>query len=251
MPGWRSSVVSSAISALSDAVPSRRTLRAAASGAPSARRGSWRRWRRSRLLLLDARAHVLDDRGVLAAQALELHHLLGQVAAADVQGAAGFGAQVGDVGDDRRAAGSSGAGPSRLRPAPSSTGSWLAASSSASLLTLATRPFWPDTGITWCLRRPRISAVVARCRSICACTWGRAERVPHGVDLVQHHQARIGVLVLGDQVLAPDRQVGLGHAGVGARMNTTACACGIRLTVSSGSAPMAFRPGCRGSPGPA
>ncbi len=44
---------------------------------------------------------------------------------------------------------------------------------------------------------------------------GRTEGVPHGVDLVEHHQTRLLALALHRQMLAPDRQVGLGHTGVG------------------------------------
>ena len=49
------------------------------------------------LLLRDARAHVLDHRGVLALQPLELAHLLIQVAAPDVDHAAAFLPQAGNA----------------------------------------------------------------------------------------------------------------------------------------------------------
>jgi len=44
---------------------------------------------------------------------------------------------------------------------------------------------------------------------------GRTQRVPHGVDLVEHDQPGGVPLTQGGQVLAPDAEIGLGDAGVG------------------------------------
>ena len=54
------------------------------------------------LLLRNPAAHVLDDGGVLALQALELHQLLGQIAPADVDDTPGLLAQTGNTSGDRR-----------------------------------------------------------------------------------------------------------------------------------------------------
>ena len=44
---------------------------------------------------------------------------------------------------------------------------------------------------------------------------GRTQVVPHRVDLVEHHELGTVATVHGADVLAPDRQVRLGHAGIG------------------------------------
>ena len=56
-----------------------------------------------RLLLLDTRSHVLDHRAVLAPQATQFHHLLGQIAPPDAHGTPCFGTQLADPGGNRRA----------------------------------------------------------------------------------------------------------------------------------------------------
>ena len=65
------------------------------------------------------------------------------------------------------------------------------ASSSPSRLTLATRPFCADTGITCVARQAEhLSRSRALALDLGLDLRGRAERVPHGVDLVEHHDAR-------------------------------------------------------------
>ena len=92
--------------------------------------------------------------------------------------------------------------------------------------------------------RPRISAEVARWRSICACTCAGVLSESHIVSILFSTTRRESMLSA--SVIRCSRQIARSDLVTpvsAARMNTTAWACGIRFTVSSGSAPMAFRPG--------
>src|SRR6185369_2748755 len=128
--------------------------------------------------------------------------------------------------------------------ARSRTSSWLACSRAPSPLILATRPFWAETGITCSLGRPRISAEVARCRSIWPCTCAGVLSESHIVSILLRTTRRESVLSA--SVTRCSRQIDRSDLVTpvsAASMKTTAWACGIRLTVNSGSAPMAFSPG--------
>ena len=106
------------------------------------------------------------------------------------------------------------------RPSPStdsSAGSRLACSSGTSRRILACRPFCADTGST-CVQRhaQQFGRALALALDLGIDLGRRAQRVPHGVDLVEHHDAGFARIAFGDQVLAPDREIGTGHARVGA-----------------------------------
>ena len=167
------------------------------------------------LLLLDARAHVPDHRSVLAAQPFELEHLLGQVAPADVDRAPGFNLEVADA---RRHA--------LLQDFLTLAQHTLAqgALQQRQLARLQQGRVVIDLGDQALLGRHRdhlLQPQTEDFRRGCALAvdlglhLGRgAQRVPHRVDLVQDHQPGIGAVGFADQVFAPDRQVGLGDAGV-------------------------------------
>ena len=111
-------------------------------------------------------------------------------------------------------------------------------------MTLATSPFCAETGITRDSDRPRISADVALCLSICACTCSGVLKASHRVSILLSTTRRASVA--SPSVIRCSRQIDRSDlvTPVSApRMKTTACAWEIRLTVNSGSAPMAFKPG--------
>ena len=98
--------------------------------------------------------------------------------------------------------------------------------------------------MTCCLGIPRISAVDARWRSICSCTWVGELRASHRVSILLRTTSRVPVL--SGSSIRCSRQMersDLVTPVSAPRTKTTACACGIRLTVSSGSAPIALSPG--------
>ena len=126
----------------------------------------------------------------------------------------------------------------------SSSGNWLACSSALSPVTLATKPFWADTAMIWSLGNCKISAVLRRCLSTLAATCAGVDSASHIVSILLSTTNRDEWSVL--SVIRCSRQMArsdLVTPASAAKINTTACAWGIRLTVSSGSAPIAFKPG--------
>ena len=128
--------------------------------------------------------------------------------------------------------------------AASSSGSRLACSSLSSRLTLASRPFCAETASTCAGDRPSRSAESVRCAAICSCTCSGELSASHMVSILLSTTSRASgpwpsPARCWRQIVRSD----LVTPASAARMNTTACACGRRLTVNSGSAPMALRPG--------
>ncbi|MCY1513520.1 hypothetical protein D9M68_480280 [compost metagenome] len=132
-------------------------------------------------------------------------------------------------------------------PSPSSAssaGSRLASSRAASCPILACRPFCADTGSTCASGTSSSRAAPSRWRSICCTICAGVLSVSHSVSILLSTTKRVSWL--SSPVIRCSRQIDRSErvTPVSApRMKTTACACGIRLTVSSGSAPIAFRPG--------
>ena len=126
----------------------------------------------------------------------------------------------------------------------SKSGRWLSLSSMPSPRTLASSPFCADSANTCSTGRSSVRAVSWRWRS----TWAR---ICAGVLSSSH---KVSILFNTTKRVADDdcsvarcsRQIDMSErvTPVSApSTNTTAWAWGIRLTVSSGSAPMAFNPG--------
>ena len=128
--------------------------------------------------------------------------------------------------------------------ANSRLGKQLASNNASSRVTLATRPFCADTGITCATGKPNMFAELVRWRSICACTcWGEL-KASHSVSILLSTTRR--EMFSSSSVIKCSRQIARSDLVTpvsAAKINTTAWACGIRLTVSSGSAPIAFNPG--------
>ena len=87
-------------------------------------------------------------------------------------------------------------------------------------------------------------AARARCRSICETTRSCVLSASHIVSIllrttIRAATASVCVARCSRQIARSDLVTPVSAA----RMNTAACACGIRFTVNSGSAPMAFSPG--------
>lgn len=70
-----------------------------------------------------------------------------------------------------------------ITPLPRSPPATSALAQQGVIVTLATRPFWADTAITWLAGTPKTAAEVSRC-SICDATRSCAERIPQRVDLL-------------------------------------------------------------------
>ena len=49
-----------------------------------------------------------------------------------------------------------------------------------------------------------------------------AQRIPQSINLVEHHQARVSPVTFGDQMFAPDGEIGFRDAGIG-RQNKHHC----------------------------
>ena len=131
-----------------------------------------------------------------------------------------------------------------LARASSSAGSPLVSSNTSSAVILATKPFWADTGTTRSRDTPSISAEVAHCRSIWDWTCSAVLSVSQSVSILFNTTKRASTL--SGEMARCSRQIERSErvTPVSAlKMNTTACAWGMRLTVNSGSAPTAFRPG--------
>ena len=131
---------------------------------------------------------------------------------------------------------------------------WLSASSNAprqlrsnkaaSLLTLANRPFWAETATTWLVGTPNMLAVLCFCPSSCNSTCSGESKASHKVSILLSTTTRVAVSR--SSCTRCSRQIDRSDWVTpvsAAKMNTMACACGIKLTVSSGSAPIAFNPG--------
>ena len=168
------------------------------------------------LFLLDAQPHLLDDAGILAAQAVQLLHLLDDVTGAGSHQSSGILPQGLDAlahgGLQDLAALADQAHTQRLFQLGQPAG-----------LEQLVVPV--DLGQQALLGRDRqhlrrrdtehVGRIAALGGDLQLNLFGRAELVPHGVDLVEHHQPRFGRVAQGTEVLAPDGQVRLGHAGVG------------------------------------
>ena len=168
------------------------------------------------LLLLDARTHVFDDRVVLAAQAAQLDHLLGQVAAADMDDTAGFGTQLDNAGGHRRAQDFLPLPHHALRQRQFQPGQAAGLQQLVIACDFGDQAFLGRDGNDLGHRQPEnLRRAGTLAVDLGLDLRGRTQGVPQGVDLVEHHQAGIVVVTLGDQVFTPDGQVGFGHAGVG------------------------------------
>ena len=168
------------------------------------------------LLLLDALAHAVDHRGVFAAQAVELHHLLIQIAAADLNRPAHLGAHLLHPAGDRREQ-------DRLAVRQDALGQGILKGGQAAflqqivaLLQLGLQPF---------LRRQRQDALgryfqhlgteLALALQLLLHFFCAVDAVPQRINFVQHHQVRFALAVAGQQMLLPNGQVRLGHPGIG------------------------------------
>ena len=128
--------------------------------------------------------------------------------------------------------------------ASSRLGRALASSKAASLVTFATKPFCAETGITCATGNPKISAELCRCRSICALICSGELSSSHSVSIL--FKTTSLEMLSESPVIRCSRHMDRSDLVTpvsAAKINTTACACGIRLTVNSGSAPIAFKPG--------
>jgi hypothetical protein len=158
-----------------------------------------------------------DHRHVLAAQPLQLERLLGQVALAHLEDALGLGPQRGHAGID----GQPQHGLALAEHALAQQGLERGQAAGLEQPRVAMH-----LGLQSLLRRHRqhlrerhvevLGGDLALLLDLLLDLRVGAQRVPQGVDLVEHHEARVAALVLGHQVLAPDRQVGAGDAGFGA-----------------------------------
>ena len=164
---------------------------------------------------VDALDHQADLGVVLAAQAAQLERLLGELAAG-----------VADVAQDlvldllrallhhllEHLRGAAAAAARRARPRASAGGCSFSATSSPS--TRAASACRADSGNTRCSADAegarRLALLLGDLRLD---LLERGQRVDQRIDLVQHDEARRR---LGAEMVAPDRQVGLGDAGVGA-----------------------------------
>ena len=137
------------------------------------------------------------------------------------------------------------AGISSFDKASSSCGRRLFARSASSPLTLARSAFCADTGKTCAGGIASSCALVRTCRAISDSISAADRSSSHSPSILFRMTSR------------PSRVAGLSptrwfcHTSMSvlvtpasaARMNSTACALGRRLSVSSGSVPIAFRPG--------
>ena len=106
------------------------------------------------------------------------------------------------------------AGTSRSTSASSSCGSRLACSRASSACTLATRPFWADTGKTRVRRQvKRGGRGLDLAPDLALDLVGRLQRVPQPVDLVEHGDV-VAMSRVADDV-PPDVEVAARDAGVG------------------------------------
>ncbi|KAF1042158.1 MAG: hypothetical protein GAK34_02847 [Delftia tsuruhatensis] len=132
----------------------------------------------------------------------------------------------------------------------SNMGSPLACSSASLPETLATRPFCADTGNTRSTGRPSIWADSWRWRCSWACTCVAELRLSHSVSILLSTTSRESASACWPDAASCgstwSRQMARSDLVTpvsAASTKTTAWAWGMRLTVSSGSAPTAFRPG--------
>ena len=167
------------------------------------------------LFLLDAVAHGQDDGRIFAAQAAQFQHLLVQIPPTDVEHPRRFSAQAGNTCTDGRTqnglALAHDAAPERLFQNRQAAG----LQHDVVALNLGHKPLLGRDGQH--LIQPHaqhFGGGLALALQLVLDLLGRVERVPEGVDLVEHHQARVGPLRCGCQMLAPDAQVRAGHARV-------------------------------------
>ena len=196
------------------------------------------------LLLLDAVAHRLDHRGVLAPQAAQLGHLVVEVAVPDVDGARGFAAQAGHaVGHGRPQ--------DRLPPAHDALGQgFLQHGQPAGFeqqvigRDLGHQPLLcrhgdhPVQRNAQHLRGGAALALHLGLHLLCG-----VQGVPQGIDLVQHHQAAVHAVGRNGQVLPPDGQVGARHAGVRAQDEHHRVRLGNQVDRELGLCPHGVQPG--------
>ena len=125
--------------------------------------------------------------------------------------------------------------------AASSAGRRLAASACASPPTRAASAWRADSGNTRCGGRPSVCAVVSRWRAICASTASGVASGSTSVSILFSTTKRSRLLPprCSRQIARSDLVTPVSAAST----NTVACADGSSDSVSSGSAPMAFRPG--------
>ena len=169
-------------------------------------------------LLLDAGAHMLDHRRVFAPQAAQLCHLLGQVAAANVQGTGSLHTQLNNA--CRHHSTQHGlslahhAGGQRMLKNRQATG----LQQGGVAIDFGDQPFLGRHRNHMRRLQPQN---LGRCRALpinLRLNLGRCtERVPQRVNFVEHHQSRVAGSLFSDQMLAPDGQVRLRHTGIGSQ----------------------------------
>ena len=195
-----------------------------------------------RRLGLDALEHQADLRAVLAAQAAQLERLLGELAALVADVAADvvldpLRAFLDDLLEHLRAAAAAAA--RRAPPRAAAGGSSSAPSSSP-----------PTRAASACARRaerraaigtPSVRAVSRCCCAICASTCSSVASGSSSASILLRTTKRVGACAprWSRQIARSDLVTPVSAP----RMKTVACALGSRLSVSSGSAPIAFRPG--------
>ena len=132
------------------------------------------------------------------------------------------------------------AGISSSNRAVSSACRRLFSSSAASWLILPTRAFCADTGNTWPASSVSRCATLACWRSMACATSASPRNSSHMLSILLSTTRRPAPAPIWLRQTSMSLRVTPVSA---ARINSTACAFGIRFRVSSGSVPMAFRPG--------
>ena len=174
------------------------------------------------LLALDAVAHGGNHAGVLAAQAAQLGHLVVQVAAADIEHALHLDLQLLHIGPDSRLQ-------HLLALAHDALGQHVLEHGQPA--GLQQRLVAGDLGHQALLCRhgqhplhrqaQHLGRFLALALQLGLHLRRGAEAIPQRIYLVEHHQTRIGQCLLArrrigrQHMVAPDGQVGLGHAGIG------------------------------------